>query len=283
MATKKAVAKKEEGPVSEVLPDFMQKGSAGTEVLEQKDIELPWLKLLQGTTPGLNENGWRAGNFLHSILEQEVEGPEGMQITPIVALQPRYVLFRPIEQGGGMLARADDGVHWSPPDYEFQVKINKGTKDVTWKTAATVAKSGLDKWGSSDPADPNSGPAADLQYQYICVSPTHPHFGPFVILLQRSGIKAAKRLNALMMSSGVDAYGLVFNVASLWEDKGPNDKKFLWKFSRAGFVANEEEYKKNAGLYEQFKGVDIGIHDEDSSSTADTPGGDVEGTDDGEY
>lgn len=265
-----------------VAPSFMERGNAGTEVLDQKDIELPWLKLLQGTSPGLNENGWRAGNFLHSILETEVPGAEGFQITPIVTLKPRYMLFQDIDVGGGILARAEDGVHWVPANHEFKVKINKGTKEVVWRTADTVAKSGLDAWGSYDPDDPNSAPAADLQYRYICVSPSHPEFGPFIILLQRSAIKAAKRLNALMMSSGYDAYGLVFNVSSEWEDKGPSDKKFLWKFKRAGFVPDEATYLKNKELYEQFKDADISIHEEEQTATADTASGDV-GQDDGEY
>ena len=278
-----AVIEDETTAVAELKPDFMSGSSEGTESLSQKDIELPWLKLLQGTSPGLHENGWRQGNFLHSILEQEISGAEGMTITPILALKPRYMLFNPLDQGGGILARAEDGVHWSPAGHEFKVKIAKGTKEVVWRTADTVAKSGLDRWGSSDPDDPNSGPAADLQYRYICISPSHPEFGAFIILLQRSGVKAAKRLNALMMSAGCPAYGQVYSVSSLWEDKGPDDKKFLWKFARAGFVPDEDTYKNNRAIFEQFKDVDVSVHDEETSGTADTASGGEDSADDGEY
>lgn len=286
-----AAAKQEVATVDEastdmmVAPDFMESGSEGTEALGQSDIELPWVKLLQGTSPGLHDNDWRAGRFLHSILEIELDPEDGpFHITPLVALRPRFMLFNPLDQGGGILARAEDGVHWSPAGFDFKVKINKGTKEVTWRTEDTVAKSGLDKWGSSDPDDPNSGPAADLQYRYICVSPTHPQFGAFIILLQRSGIKAAKRLNALLTGANRPAYGQVIEVASVWEDKGPDDKKFLWKFTKAGFVQEQETYENNRRMFEQFKDADIVVHDEKDTATADLAGDtDVSGTDSDEY
>lgn len=271
----------------DAIPSFLQKGQAGKEHLGQADVELPQLKLLQGTTPGLNENGWRTGNFLHSILEEEVEsvddedeGLSRMEITPIICVRPRYRLFNPIDQGGGVLARADDGVHWNPENHIFDVKIHNGTKTVKWTTAETVKKSGLGEWGSSDPDDPNSPPAADLQYIYICNSPTHPHFGVFTILMQRSAIAAAKRFNSYVMVSEYNCYDMKFTIESVWDDKGANNKKFLWKIRPAGFVADENVSKDNAVIYEQFKDTDIGIHDEEANVASEAIEADE---DDGEY
>ena len=259
-----------DGAVVSAAPSFMAKGDAGKENIGTKDVEIPWLKLLQGTSPGIHENGWRAGNFLHSVLEEEVPGADGMLITVITALTPRYMLFNPLEQGGGILARAEDGIHWNPPNHSFDVKVNKGVTPVTWTTKPTVAASGLDKWGTYDPNNPNSPPAADLQYRYICVSPSHPEFGAFMILMQRSAIAAAKRLNSYLRASEVDSFGLVFRIRSKWEDKGPDDKKFLWTVSRAGFVASQDAYEKNREVYETFKDMDIGMHQEEQSASADT-------------
>ena len=58
-AKKQEVATVEEsdGALVEMeAPSFLTEGSAGKEGLSFDDIEFPQLKLLQGTTPGLNEN-----------------------------------------------------------------------------------------------------------------------------------------------------------------------------------------------------------------------------------
>ena len=299
MATKKKteIAVVEEAPVvaAAVMPDFMANKAGGTENLGQEDIELAWMKLLQGTTPGLNENGWQTGSFLHSIMEEQVKGQDynddngqmqegGFSFTPLIALTPRFMLFRDLDEGGGILARAEDGVHWSPANHEFEVKINKGSKTVKWRTADTVAKSGLANWGTYDPSDPNSFPAATKQYRYVCVSPDYPEFGVFMILLQKSGVAAAKRLNAYLTNAQCPSYGLVFQAKSEWSDDGPNNKKFVWKFTPKGFVPNEEIFNQNERLYNQYKDADIAVHDEGSTASADdASGGDSEADDTGEY
>ena len=260
MAKSKELVSPETGEIVE-LPKFLLPSGDGKEHITHEDVEIPLVKLLQATSPGINENGWRAGNFLHNILEREVPGSEGMRIVVITALRPIYMLFNPVDQGGGVLARAKDGVHWAPPNHEFKVKINKGSKEVLWRTADTVARSGLAEWGSYDPDDPGSVPAADLQYRFICVSPDYPEFGPFMIRMQRSGIAAAKRLNNRLVGSEYPSYALVHHVRSVWEDKGPDDKKFVWKFSGSmgpeAYVQSEEDFLKYKALYESFKDVDV--------------------------
>lgn len=285
-ATKKTATKKTEVAVVEEednamavtnLPSFMEEGDKGTEDLGSDDVQLPWLKLLQGTTPGLHEKGLRQGNFFHSIIEEELDGDEGLDIVVILALKPRYMLFNPLDQGGGILARAEDGVHWEPANHTFEVKLDKGKTTVHWRTANTVAASGLAKWGSTDPSDPKSPPAADLQYRYICVAKDRPDLGAFMISLQRSGIKAAKHLNSLLKGCKAVSYGQVFHISSEWEDQGDTDKKFIWKFKRAGLVRSEDEYLAYQSMYEQFQDADVKIHDEESMASADTAS-DIEAT-----
>lgn len=278
MARKKQeLAIVEEEPVTAVMeaPDFLEEGGAGAEEIGQEDMQLPWLKLLQGTTPGLQDNGWQAGNLLHTILEKQVRTNPGrndkgheipaelFQVTPVICLPKQHTLFRDVDDGGGILAR-QDGKVWVPSNTKFEVKINKATKSVVWDTKGSIAESGLTNWGTYDPDDGNSRPAADLQYRYICVSPTHPEFGPFMIQLQRSAIGAAKHLNALIKQCKYDAFAQVFNVTTVWSDEGPNNKKFLWKFSRAGLVPTKEAYEQNKAVYEMFKDVDVTLHDEES-------------------
>ena len=153
---KQAVAVKDE-PKQLVMPGFMAgEVGLGTEKLGAGDAEVPRIKLMQALSPELVEYDIRAGNFWHTLAEENM-GSE-VRISPIF-IDVRFILWRPRKSGGGILARADDGQHWSPPNGEFAVKLDSG-KEVTWKTAPTVDQSRLAEWGSMDPSDTNSPPAA---------------------------------------------------------------------------------------------------------------------------
>src|SRR5262252_1070740 len=127
----------------------------GTERIGSADVEIPRIKLLQALSPEVQEGGQRQGSFWHNLVEENL----GNQVSiVIVYVDQSFILWRPRKQGGGILARALDGIHWVPPDASFDIEINN--QKITWKTAATVAKSGLAEWGSENPHDPKSPPAA---------------------------------------------------------------------------------------------------------------------------
>ena len=281
--TKKDSAKKAESKdivvaglgdvASASAPEFMQKGKQGLEALGRDDIEMAWIKLIQATTPGLQQNDWTPGNFVHSITGTQITGKgegkesaeKGFFMTPVLILPPRYMLFNPIDQGGGILARAEDGVNWSPANADFKVKIYKGSKEVTWSTKPTVQESGLANFGTFDPDDPKSLPAADLQYRYVCYIHGHPEWGPVVIMMQKSAIKAAKRINAILDGSGYPSYSHIIHLDSRWEEKSGDDKKFVWVPTASGFVNDEELYKSFVSLHERYADEEIVMHDEDKA------------------
>lgn len=276
MSTKRApkpknpVAPTETGSVA-VMPDFLKKDgpSRGTENLRTQDVELPRVALLQATSDQVGDPNIdaTAGRFWHTVEEYEI-GPE-FTFTPIVIPIPNYILWKPLHQGGGILARAMDGIHWTPPDAEFRVKPVKNDEfECTWRTAPTVAASGLDNFGSSDPRNPASPPASDLNYNYICVSPSHPKLGVFLLKLHRTALTAGKRLNALLKSAECDSFGLVIHVSSFWDDKGPDNKKFIYKFKRHGW-ATPEDYVRNEILYNNYSGLDVVAADEEATQRED--------------
>ncbi|MDE2332355.1 MAG: hypothetical protein KGK16_16460, partial [Bradyrhizobium sp.] len=145
-----------------LLPAFLEEhpglGSLG-------NVEIPRLKLLQASSPELAEfSDARPGEFWHSMINEPIGST--VRICPVF-ISWCFILWRPREAGGGILARADDGKHWIPADSDFTVKLNSG-REVTWRTARTVAASGLTKRGSYDPGDPNSPPAATRMYSIVC-------------------------------------------------------------------------------------------------------------------
>lgn len=287
MATKKKNELVEVGAQDDfALPAFLMEGEKkGAETLSLDHIEVAWLKLIQSTTPGIQENGWTPGNFLHSVTEREInteedsESFERMRIVVLQILAPRYMLFNPLDAGGGILARAEDGVHWNPPNHTFNVQVDKKTT-VKWTTKPTVKESGLAEWGSFDPDDPTSPPAADLQYRYLCVSPDFPELGVFIIMLQRSGLAAGKRLNAFLDNVQCSTFGCMFDLKSQWKEDGPDNKKFIWKFKPAGFVQDQNQYKAYEAMYEKYSQEDIVMHDEERSGVEESAGAESSGSKD---
>lgn len=266
MATKPTTAPvvkaKNEVAVSGAVPDFMAKyAGQGTEKLGPADVEVPRVKLLQGTSPEVEEfESAKPGAFWHTMTQGSL-GKEIM-ICPIY-IDQRAILWRPRDDGGGILARADDGIHWSPANATFAVKIGKKPhqKDVVWKTRPTVVGSGLLEWGSSDPDDAASQPAATKMYNMVCSFPDNPDVPPAVITLQRASIRVARKFLGQIKMARAPSFGMKFMMSS-WVDNGAGGDKFQnYKFAPMGFVQDQDTFAQNQGLYEAFKAMGLKIND----------------------
>ncbi len=257
------------------VPAFMKDDAGrGTENIKTSDMEMPRIKLVQGTDTELlsAHNGLKIGDFFHTLAELPL-GSE-LDIVPIYT-QQRVVLWRPRPpiDSGGILARAEDGVHWQPANKEFTVKIDKKGSTVTWKTAKTVAESGLLEWGTYDPDDEDSQPAATLVYVYVVDLPEHPELSPCVLMLQRSGVKVARKFNGKLNIIGGSApiYGQRYLMGSADEFNSAGQSFKNFTFTANGFVEDEARYAKLKGLHEQFKKQGVKIKDEDAAQD-DMPG-----------
>ena len=102
-------------------PAFMQEQFGG---LDPAEVEMPRLKLLQASSPELTKfNEAKQGEFWHRLIDASFGST--VRICPIY-IDKRFILWRPREAGGGILARADDGKHWAPHDAEFTVNLKNG-------------------------------------------------------------------------------------------------------------------------------------------------------------
>jgi len=133
-----------------------------------KDMEIPTLALLQKMSKVLEQDhSLRAGSFYHSILEQDL----GRELAEVVVLLVHHsvVLKTPKDPRGGLpqiLARAADGHNWDKPNTRFEVVYPGGRKG-EYFTGKNVQHSGLMEWGSSDPENRQSVPAASDVYTVI--------------------------------------------------------------------------------------------------------------------
>ena len=257
---------------SESLPDFM-KGDVGkgTEGISHEDFEVPRLKLIQGLSPELEEyNELRAGNFFHTATETIFD--EAIRVVPVF-LDRQYILWNPREVGGGILARTNDGVHWNPPNGKFNAKLDKkdGGQEVTWETARTVKQSGLADWGSMNPEDPKSPPAATLMYNFVLAFPDFPDLPPAVLTFQRSAIRFGRRFNTRLKTMRAPIYGMIFSLSSATAVNKVGNKFYVPNIAGGGYVKEKPQYELYKGLYESFAAAGLNIRDMENLQDDPTP------------
>lgn len=224
------------------LPAYLQDQQFDTQDdnFDSSDVVLPRIKLLQGISPEVEQyEHAKIGCFWHSGMDVNL----GDEIEFVAAdRRKKYLLSAPLEDGQGVLARADDAKTWDQTG-EWQVKLKGVKKPVTWAIAdLDVAKSGLANWGTSNPEDEDSGPAATLFYDYLVFLPEHLDLGPAIISLSRSSVKKAKKgLNdkiEMQKNNGRPMQALKFKATSVSESSASGDFK-NWQFTSAGFNTDE--------------------------------------------
>jgi hypothetical protein len=229
------------------LPAFMQE-HAGLGRLGVGDVEMPRLKLLQASSPELTEfNNAKQGEFWHSLINESFGST--VRICPVY-IDRRFILWRPRGAGGGILARADDGKHWTPADTEFTVKF-KSDHEVKWRTARTVTASGLARRGSYNPSDPNSPPAATRMYSIVCSFPDRQDLPPAVVILQRAALRVATTLIGKLKVLRAPSFGVILEMAS-FKGKWPSGEFYNYAFKVVGPVEDKAFYEKNFAQYRFF-------------------------------
>lgn len=265
-STEVAVATKDEGQ----LPAYLQGygNVANDDNFDSSDVVLPRIKLLQGISGEIETfDDAKTGHFWHTGLDISL----GDSFRFIVAdRRKKYLLSAPIEDGQGVLARADDAKTWDRTG-SWQVKLKGIKQPVTWEITDTdVLKSGLTEWGTFNPGDEDSPPAATLFYDYLVLLPDYPDLGPAVLSLARSQIKTAKKgLNdkiKLHQTNGRLMQALVFEATSKTETADGQDFK-NYVFRGAGFVQDEGLFKSALELRGALANVKIA--DEGNTGQAD--------------
>ncbi|MGC2076789.1 MAG: hypothetical protein WA728_12290 [Xanthobacteraceae bacterium] len=236
------------------LPAFVQEhaGLGGVD-----EIKIPRLKLLQASSPELAEfENARQGEFWHSFINEPLGST--VRICPIY-IDWRFILWRPREAGGGILARADDGKHWTPADMEFTVKLKTG-HELKWRTARTVTASGLGRRGSYNPSDPNSPPAATRMYSIVCSFPDRKNLPPAVVILQRAANKVATKLISELKVLRAPSFGVIFEMTSL-KGKSQSGEFYNFAFEMIGPVEDRAFYEENFAQFRFFMEQGLKVKD----------------------
>lgn len=256
---------------SDSVPDYMRADAgAGTEAFGADDVALPRFKLLQGTSPELETyNNAKLGDYFHTGAEIPLSGP--IRIVPIYS-DLQYILWNPRDSGGGILARAVDGVHWEPPDQTFKVRLDKkdGGADVVWKTAKTVKQSGLNRWGTLDPSNNQSPPAATKMYNFLFAFPDFPDLPLALFSFQRAALKhGAQFINKIRSMPAAPMWATVFVLESEGTRSKKNEPFKIPVLTAAGVLSNRKLYDHYTGLRKVYVEKGFSTADIATAQTAD--------------
>src|SRR5208282_239301 len=267
----------------EQIPDYLKhdlnKGNLGMETLGNQDMTVPRLKVMQGLSPEKERFSWlKNGDFFHTA--HEIALPQPLLAVPII-INKRYILWRPRSQGGGILARANDGKTWMPSNTKFSVSLTAkegGPANVVWETKKSVLESGLANWGTSNPNDPNSAPAATLMYNILLAFPANEGISPAVLTLQRTGEKVAKALHMKLRNTNRPIFQCVVRFTTFLDHGGGNEfynvntelagifgLKRLWcaRDKEPWTFGSEEQYENYKALYETISREGLDVRDEE--------------------
>jgi hypothetical protein len=207
------------------------------------DMEIPALKLLQGLSPEVKANQeLRAGSFYHTILEQDL----GEELLAVVLLVHHSVVLRSPKNVRGVdsvvLAKAADSENWDKPNQRFTVQLQNGGR-VEWFTNRNVKASGLLDWGSSDPTNRNSTPAAQHVYTVI-LRILDPHVeGPVIYTGSVTANRKIMQLNSkidLRAAAGVPPLRQIYRIIPEERNAGQAVSWFVPNFTAAGELLEKD-------------------------------------------
>jgi len=216
------MAKKDEA-LAEIpkIPAGMEKYvGQGMESMEREDLQIPRLCLAQGLSPQLVKSkpeyieGLTMGDAFNDIT-QEIYGQGPWEMAVIRRDPPRYVQFRPREEGGGVI---DPRVPANDPRTQFGPKGEK--------------------------------PVATKFYDYIVVFLETKEM--IALSFKSTGVKVAKKFNTLMKLRGpIPMFMGKYQFSTILVD-GPKGSYAQLQITNAGFVTDE---KTLSFLAEQFDAV----------------------------
>jgi hypothetical protein len=264
------------------LPDYLSgyAGPTGTENIDSGDVNIPRLKLAQGLTPEVKDGLVKDGDMFHSITKQVLipVGQAGIVIP--IAYVKEYILWRDMQDGGGIFARArrvvENGVvryKWDHPNQTFEHKV-KGVVKVKWQTKGYIDEDGLDKFGSSVISEPDSVPAANEHLNYIFMMPDAEE-QLVAVSFSRTAASKAKDLNAMLKMGAAPMFARQFTLAAMAQKNDSGQEFYNYMIRPAGFVPSKDLFSRLQALHLEMRDkVQVDFSDEAKAGGAGNDGED---------
>jgi hypothetical protein len=224
-------------------PSFMPESSAGLEQVGFKDLILPRLALCQNNSRARDKQnakeyikGLEEGQF-YNTLSREILG-ESITVVPLFFYHSR-MMFKDLDQGGGMLCQAPDGV---------SCQLNNGGPCLH------------SAWGKG-----GEPPECMEFFNYPCLVYKGPGKEPnqelIIASMKTTGLKAGRTLNSLMRMRGRAAFAGIYDLKAIPASNKAGQNYYTWeaKNSSKGDLPGWVDAELYSYAEEQYKIVAEGL------------------------
>lgn len=268
------------------LPSYLQgyTGDTGLDQIRAQDVAIPRLAMGQGTSPAVKDksNDISEGDIYLNI-DGTILAKDGEPLKlVVVGHSTEYMIWNDLKAGGGILARArketlENGavVHrWDQPNETVGTKLG-GLKEVSWTLGSTVEQDGLGEWGTQDPENKKSPPAAQRHLNFVVYLPDHDLVAS--MSLARTYSQGGENLLGALKMGRSPIFARAFFARSDDRHDATNSWK-VFKFTPAGYVP-EDVFNKTKEMFEAFssKGFEVDQSDGDQGFVTPDDGSSSEG------
>ena len=219
------------------MPEWLQKGNAGSEGVTSSDMILPRIDVIQALSPQIKKSdpafipGAEQGQIFNTVTGQ-IYGSSAVFIP--VMFRKEYTVWKLRKAGGGFCG--------------------------AYKTMGEAEQAVM---GMQNPADYE----AVESHQHFCLIMSDTGIEEAVFSMTKSKLKVSRALNTLVQIAGVDRFAKAYRMDAV---EASSDKGDFWSFKvhPEGYVS-QDLYQRGKGLYELIK---AGAADVDRSDTESTVG-----------
>jgi len=255
--TNKAIAAKKKSEIAEFDASMFEADAGrGMENMGQEDMALPFLKVLSGNDPVLDENEQaRKGDIYNTVTGEVYKGKDGIRVIPC-AYQRRFIQWAPRGSGTGAPVAI-----YEPQDE--RPKTERSSED-------------------------NKDYVADGSGEYI--EETHQHF---VILLKEEGssetaliamkstqLKKSRKWNSMMASRQMQGkngpftpprFSHIYNLKTIGEENSKGSWHG-WEMSLEGPISDASLYSRAKAFADSISSGDVVVkHTDDDTTSVDVP------------
>lgn len=207
--------------VTETMPDWLQRGNAGSEDVTAREMILPRVDVIQALSPQIKKNdpafipGAEQGMIFNTVTG-ELYGSE-VTFVPVL-FRKEYTIWKMRKAGGGFC-----GAHRT--ETEAQMAVGQ----------------------MENPADYEV--VESHQHFALILTPQGPQEAVFS--MTKSKLKVSRALNTLIQIAGVDRFAKAYKLSAV-EDSSPKGEFWSFKAHPVGFVS-KELYERGQSLYDMIK------------------------------
>lgn len=257
--TKEVAVKKQGLPPAKMLDTFVQDAGAGRENVTQDDMQIPFIRIIQATSPQVKKKdskyikGAEIGDVYNTVTNQLWKGEDGVHVIPCGYLK-KFLEFGPYEDGGGFKGEIP-----SNDPILKQVVRNDKNKDIL----------------------PNKNEMVTSAQHYVMIQdPSTGSWSNAILDMKSTALKISRQWNTQIAMQQIEVKGKLYTAPTfgvIWHlgvDETSNDMGSwsIWKIlGKKGFVEDPELYASCREFNQLVKAGEVKAAEDPDLAQKETP------------